>query len=187
MRIAVIGGIGSGKSEVLSIAEELNIATLSADKINADLLKSPEYVIKLAALFPDAVQNGELDKAALSAKVFSDDTKRLQLNALAHPEIAKRILECNENPLVVELPLALESGALDCFDEVILVETNKKTRILRLQKRGLDKKRVRAIMKAQVNPKLLKKHATRTIKNNKDLASFRDEAKKMLTMLIKQE
>ncbi len=187
MRIAIIGGIGSGKSEVLSVAEELNIATLSADKINADLLKTPEYVDKLAALFPRAVQNGVLDKAALSAIVFSDDAKRLQLNSLAHPEIAKRILACKENPLVVELPLALESGALNFFDEVILIETNKKNRTVRLLKRGLDKQRVRAIMKAQFNPKFLKKHATRIIKNNKDITSFRDEAKKLLAMLIKEE
>lgn len=41
MRIAIIGGIGSGKSEVMKIAKERGFFCISADEINAELLKTP--------------------------------------------------------------------------------------------------------------------------------------------------
>lgn len=46
MRVAIIGGIGSGKSEVLKIAKEKGFFCLSADEINANLLVSPSYIAK---------------------------------------------------------------------------------------------------------------------------------------------
>ena len=72
MNIALIGGIGSGKSEVLKVAREMGIAALSADEINAGLLKSPEYIEKIAAAFPGCVVCGVVDKARLASEVFSD-------------------------------------------------------------------------------------------------------------------
>ena len=121
MNIALIGGIGSGKSEVLKVAREMGIAALSADEINAGLLKSPEYIEKIAAAFPGCVVCGVVDKARLASEVFSDKGKREKLNSIAHPEIARKVAECKESPLVVELPLVLESGMAGMFDEIILV------------------------------------------------------------------
>ena len=57
MKIAIIGGIGSGKSAVLSIIKEMGYETLSADEINAEMLKDPEYQAKLEGLFPGVVKN----------------------------------------------------------------------------------------------------------------------------------
>ena len=102
MNIALIGGIGSGKSEVLKVAREMGIAALSADEINAGLLKSPEYIEKIAAAFPGCVVCGVVDKARLASEVFSDKGKREKLNSIAHPEIARKVAECKESPLVVE-------------------------------------------------------------------------------------
>lgn len=65
MRIAVIGGIGSGKSEVMKIAKERGFFCLSADEINDELLKTPSYIQKIATLFPSVVSNGVVDKGAL--------------------------------------------------------------------------------------------------------------------------
>lgn len=76
MRIAVIGGIGSGKSEVMKIAKERGFFCLSADEINAELLKTPSYIQKIATLFPSVVSNGVVDKGALAKIVFSDRGER---------------------------------------------------------------------------------------------------------------
>lgn len=180
MRIAIIGGIGSGKSEVLAVAKELGFTTLSADKINAELLASPSYVEKIAAVFPNVVSDGTVDKAALSAEVFSDKGKRAELNAIAHPEIMKKIDECDADPLVVELPLAIESGMLDCFDEVILVLAKRKIRLIRLEGRGVTRCRARSIMRAQIPARKLARYATRTIENNGDLTALREASRQIL-------
>lgn len=165
MRVAVVGGIGSGKSEVMKVARRKGFFCLSADEINANLLTSPRYVQKISELFPTAVKDGVIDKRALANIVFSDDEQRQKLNALAHPEIAKVINDCNEPLLAVELPIALES-VIGSFDEIVFVATPYATRLKRLKGRGLDVEQAKARMRAQVRPSVLKKIATRVIDNS---------------------
>ena len=168
MKVAVIGGIGTGKSEVLKVAREMGLACLSADEINAELLSDPEYVAKLAERFPE---------------VFSDRKSRLALNAIAHPEIAKRIAACDADPLVVELPLMLESGIADTFDEVILVTAPRRLRLERLQKRGVSLPRAKAVMRVQLPVFMLRRVATRTILNTGSLDELRASARDLLRLL----
>lgn len=180
MNIAIIGGIGSGKSEVLKVAREMGITALSADEINADLLKNPEYVEKLAERFPDCVVCGVVDKPRLAAEVFSDSEKREALNGIAHPEIARRVAACDADPLVVELPLVLESGMAGMFDEIILVTAPRRVRYKRLEGRGVVAKRARSIMKAQAPQHKLRRIATRTIDNSGSIEELREAARNIL-------
>ena len=179
MKVAVIGGIGTGKSEVLKVAREMGLACLSADEINAELLSDPEYVAKLAERFPECVVCGVVDKPRLSAIVFSDRKSRLALNAIAHPEIAKRIAACDADPLVVELPLMLESG----IAEVILVTAPRRLRLERLQKRGVSLPRAKAVMRVQLPVFMLRRVATRTILNTGSLDELRASARDLLRLL----
>ncbi|MDR1905450.1 MAG: dephospho-CoA kinase, partial [Clostridiales bacterium] len=97
MLVAITGGIGVGKSEVLKILAELSTNILSADKINAELLKTPEYIKEIAEIFPEAVSGGAVDKEILSSIIFSDEKKRKVLNGLAHPAIMRSIFERAKN------------------------------------------------------------------------------------------
>lgn len=180
MNIAIIGGIGSGKSAVLAVAREMGITALSADEINAELLRNPEYVSKLAEKFPDCVVCGVIDKPRLAAQVFSDKTKLAALNALAHPAIARKVAECTADPLVVELPLVLESGMAGMFDEIILVTAPRRVRLQRLQERGVAPARAKAIMRAQVPLFKLRRIATRTVDNSGSLEELREAARNIL-------
>lgn len=183
MIIAVIGGIGSGKSEVVSVAREMGITCLSADEINSELLKSPAYIAKLAEAFPDCVACGVVDRALLASRVFSEKKSRHALNAIAHPEIKKRIVACTDDPLVVEVPLLLESGMKDMFDEVILVTAPRKERLKRLEKRGLSPERARAIMRAQFPDFVLRRVATRAIENSGTKEELHEAARDVLRIL----
>lgn len=183
MNVAIIGGIGSGKSEVLKVAREMGLVCLSADEINAELLRSPEYVEKIAARFPECVVCGVVDKPRLAALVFSDKESRLALNAIAHPEIAKKIAECDADPLVVELPLVLESGMKDMFDEIILVAAPRRERLKRLQGRGLALPRAKAIMRSQLPTFVLRRIATRTVENTGTVEELREAARNLLRIL----
>lgn len=183
MRIAVIGGIGSGKSEVVKIARDRGIFCLSADEINSTLLKDSEYIQKIAAAFPSVVKDGEVNRRALASIVFCDEQKRKQLNRIAHPEIMKKISECNEDPLVCELPLYIEGGDSN-FDEIVLVDTCMLKRIKRLKGRGMSTKDAIARIRAQVSQKMLKEHATIIVNNNGSLDRLKKDVNALFDELI---
>lgn len=149
MKVAVTGGIGAGKSEFMRAVKELGIRTYSADEINAELLRDKRYIEKLSAAFPLAVKDGKVDKAALRKEVFSDEKKRKTLNALAHPEIRRKIEEITGDA-VVEVPLLFESGMTDLFDRVIVVTAAEDVRINRIvSTRNISKDLAKNIIKNQ--------------------------------------
>lgn len=184
MRIAVIGGIGSGKSEVMKIAKERGFFCLSADEINAELLKTPSYIQKIATLFPSVVSNGVVDKGALAKIVFSDRGERKKLNALAHPEIMRVISECKESPLVVELPLFIEGGD-EAFDEIVYVRTPLFKRISRLKKgRGMSVKQAFSRIRSQVPSAVLRAKATIVIDNSRSLSALQARANETFNQIL---
>lgn len=149
MKVAVTGGIGAGKSEFMRAVKELGIRTYSADEINAELLRDKRYIEKLSAAFPLAVKDGKVDKVALREEVFSDDEKRETLNALAHPEIRRKIEEITGDA-VIEVPLLFESGMTDLFDRVIVVTAGEDVRINRVvSTRNISKDLAKNIIKNQ--------------------------------------
>ncbi len=184
MRIAVIGGIGSGKSEVMKIAKERGFFCLSADEINAELLKTPSYIQKIAALFPSVVSNGVVDKVALAKIVFSDQNERKKLNALAHPEIMRVISECKESSLAVELPLFIEGGD-EAFDEIVYVRAPLLKRISRLKKgRGMSVKQAILRIRSQVPSAVLRAKATIIIDNSRSLPALQARANKTFNQIL---
>lgn len=149
MKVAVTGGIGAGKSEFMRAVKELGIRTYSADEINAELLCDKGYIEKLSETFPLAVKDGKVDKVALREEVFSDEKKRKTLNALAHPEIRRKIEEITGDA-VVEVPLLFESGMTDLFDRVIVVTAGEDARINRVvSTRNISKDLAKNIIKNQ--------------------------------------
>lgn len=149
MKVAVTGGIGAGKSEFMRAVKELGIRTYSADEINAELLRDKRYIEKLSAAFPLVVKDGKVDKAALREEVFSNAKKRKTLNALAHPEIRRKIEEITGDA-VVEVPLLFESGMTDLFDKVIVVTAGEDVRINRIvSTRNISKDLAKNIIKNQ--------------------------------------
>lgn len=149
MKVAVTGGIGAGKSEFMRAVKELGIRTYSADEINAELLRDKRYIEKLSVAFPLAVKDGKVDKAALREEVFSNEKKRKTLNALAHPEIRRKI-EGITGDAVIEVPLLFESGMTDLFDRVIVVTAGEDARINRIvSTRNISKDLAKNIIKNQ--------------------------------------
>lgn len=149
MKVAVTGGIGAGKSEFMRAVKELGIRTYSADEINAELLRDKRYIEKLSEAFPLAVKDEKVDKSVLREEVFSDEKKRKTLNALAHPEIRRKIEEITGDA-VVEVPLLFESGMTDLFDRVIVVTAGEDARINRVvSTRNISKDLAKNIIKNQ--------------------------------------
>ena len=152
-KIAITGGIGSGKSAVCRILKERGYPVFSCDEINRALLGEKSYLDGLCALFPACVKDGKLNKTALSALVFSDKEALKTLNAYAHPRISERLrcdMEGAEKTCFAEVPLLFESGMTKQFDGAIVVLRNKEERIRAVVTRdGLTAEQAEARMKQQ--------------------------------------
>lgn len=152
-KIAITGGIGSGKSAVCRILKERGYPVFSCDEINRTLLSEKSYLEGLCALFPACVKDGNLQKAALAALVFSDKEALETLNAYAHPRISERLqrgMDGTGKTCFAEVPLLFESGIAEQFDGVIVVLRNKEERIRAVVARdGLTAEQAEARMKQQ--------------------------------------
>lgn len=187
MKICVIGGIGTGKSTFIDVAKDLGIKCLSADEINANLLETPSYIEKVKSVFPNVIENEKVNKKALADIVFNNEQERIKLNGIAHPAIMNEIYNSKEDPLVVELPLFLESNSDDYFDSIVLIHTPILKRINRLKTRGLTFIESYKRISSQVKEKELKRVCTKVIDNSGTLEDFKEKVKKYLEVLISTE
>lgn len=123
-KIAVTGGIGSGKSSVIEIIKRRGLPVFSCDKIYSELLSKKLFLQKLVQEFGNVLTpNGELDRAALSGIVFSDTDKLKALNAITHPAIMEEAMQKMSafKLAFLEVPLLFEGGYQSLFDGVIVV------------------------------------------------------------------
>ena len=140
-KIAITGGIGSGKSTVAKFIAEQGFTVLSCDKIYSELLQNENFVLMLAKEFGDILTaDNKLDRVKLSSIVFSDKAKLQKLNSIAHPLIMEEALKqmAGAGIYFCEVPLLFEGGFEKLFDEVIIVLRNRDERISYAAKR--DKK-----------------------------------------------
>lgn len=131
-KIAITGGIGSGKSAVLKIVQEFGYPVYSCDAIYKELLEDSIYIQKVEGLFPECVIKGRIDKALLAKFVFLSAENRKKINELAHPLIMERLMrqmEQESNLSFAEVPLLFEGGYEDLFDEIWVVMRDKNARI----------------------------------------------------------
>lgn len=132
-KIAITGGIGSGKSAVLHIFEEMGYPTFSCDEIYRDVIQSPSYIQKISEVFPECILEGKIDRKLLAQLVFQNEEKLAILNAIAHPLIMERLSQnmdnCNGDTVFAEVPLLFEGNYENLFDKVFVVLRNKEARI----------------------------------------------------------
>ena len=186
-KIAITGGIGSGKSAVCRILKERGYPVFSCDEINRTLLSEKSYLDGLCALFPACVKDGKLNKAALSALVFSDKEALKTLNAYAHPRISERLrrdMDGARKTCFAEVPLLFESGMAKQFDYAIVVLRNKEERIRAVVARdGLTAEQAKARMKQQFDYDGPLPDGCLAIENDGDEAALRKKVDEVLEAL----
>jgi len=174
--VGITGGIGSGKSIICKVFQQLGIAVYDADSRGKALLREGVSVKEqvIAAFGTNAYNSdGSVNKVYLSDKVFSNKDALDKLNSIVHPAIRddfKQWLSEQEGPYVLkEAAILIESGAYKELDEIIVVEATEAVRLRRVMDRDRSgEDQVRERMNAQLTDEERKIHAQHVIDNNDD-------------------
>ena len=180
MRVGLTGGIGSGKSEVAKTFADLGAFVIDTDELSREAVAPGSAGLRaIAALWPDVVRDGGLDRKALAAIVFADDAQRERLNAIVHPEVRRLAAEYERRAapgqIVVQvIPLLFEVGLDAQMDANVAVLAPDGARLERVLARdGADEGQVRARMAAQIAPDEARRRADYVIENDADLSALR--------------
>ncbi len=148
LRVGITGGIGSGKTTVCRIFEQLGIPIYYADeRAKALMIENKTVVAKLKKLFGEEayLPDGTLNRKWIGSIVFQDGKKLEQLNAIVHPAViqdgeAWHKLQHNLPYTLKESALLFEIKSEIFYDKTIAVYAPKETRIQRVIERdGLTK------------------------------------------------
>jgi dephospho-CoA kinase len=132
LTVGLTGSIAVGKSFVCSVLRKAGVRVLDADVTARDVVaKGTEGLAEVVKHFGDEIltADGELDRKALGAIVFSDEKKRLLLNSLIHPRVfaaqdAWLLEAAAADPhgiAVIDAALMIESGGYKRFNKIIVV------------------------------------------------------------------
>lgn len=184
MKIAIIGGIGSGKSTAAQIIKELGYSVYSCDEIYNLVLNEQSYIDEINKNFDGVVENNKIDKKKLGNIVFNNKAKLELLNSIAHPKVREKldklILDSTKD-IFIEVPVFVGSGLENYFDKVILVCADTKLRIQRIIARNnCDKEYAKKVINNQPSDKELEKYATSIVFNNKDKNALKYQIIKIL-------
>ena len=156
IKVALTGGIGSGKSAAGDFFEDLGAVVVDADQLARDVIeRGTEGFDELVATFGDEIlTNGILDRSKLGQIVFADPDARKTLEGIIHPRVAEAFDEIIEDSpddavIIYQIPILVETKGQDRFDYVIAVEASLENRISRLKNRGLKGYEIEARMKVQ--------------------------------------
>ncbi|NGX45273.1 MAG: Dephospho-CoA kinase [Chlamydiae bacterium] len=189
-KIAVTGGLSSGKSTACHMLKELGAHVVSADEIVHRLLspKTPigQEVIKL--LGGKIVDRGTIDRTQIAEEVFAHPHKLATLEKLLHPAVLAEIEQEFEreaakdgNPLfIAEIPLLYESESEKQFDVVIAIVSEKQLARERFQNPKEFEKR----MERQIDPHQKAARADYTLHNNGTLADLKKQILNLYQQLI---
>ncbi|CAM4304299.1 dephospho-CoA kinase [Zobellia nedashkovskayae] len=139
--VGLTGGIGSGKTTVAKMFEELGVPVYNSDERAKDLMqKLPELITAIKELLGnEAYKDGKLDRAYVSKKVFNNKELLNTLNGIVHPAVRKDFISWAEdqssNYVIQEAAIIFEIGSQDFYDCIILVTAPKETRINRIMQR----------------------------------------------------
>ena len=158
IKVALTGGIGSGKSAAGDFFEDLGAVVVDADQLARDVIeRGTDGFDELVATFGDEIlTNGILDRSKLGQIVFADPGARKTLEGIIHPRVAEAFDEIIEDSpddavIIYQIPILVETNGQDRFDYIITVEATLENRILRLKNRGLKGYEIEARMKVQAS------------------------------------
>lgn len=173
LRVALTGGIGSGKSQVGSYLAQLGAIVFDSDQLAREVIERGttgfDAVVKR---FGDEILiDGQINRAALADLIFENPAARSDLEGIIHPRVKEAsdriIAQAPEGSVVVnQIPLLFETHGASRFDLVITVEADEDIRRKRLRERGLKDYEIDRRMAAQASSEQRRGIAHFCLENN---------------------
>ncbi len=192
LKIAITGGIGSGKSLVTSIIEKSGYPVIKSDEIAKELMYKDESVKKkiIKEFGPPSYNEKGLNTKYLAENIFAHPEKVEKINSIVHPPTINKIEELASQLLLknkivfVESALIYEADIQDRFDYVILIYADESTRIARVMQRGsISQEDLRNRIGFQISDEQKKGTADFVIDNNSTTSELENRTMFILNIL----
>lgn len=157
--IGLTGGVGAGKSTVLSILQEkYGFHVIQADLVARTLMEPGEEAYKAVCAFLGPkilLEDGQINRSAMAEIIFKDPSKRAKVDSLTHPLVWKAVKketeEYSKQPVVIEAAIPSKEFR-DICDEMWYLYTSREERIRRLKEgRGYSDEKIAGIMANQAS------------------------------------
>lgn len=189
VKIAITGGICSGKSTIAKIIGEQGYKVFSCDEIYQELLGDINFINLLNKEFTGVKNSdGTLNRNKLSDIVFNDSDNLQKLNSITHPKIMQRAMELmsGEGIFFCEVPLLFEGGFESQFDNVVVVLRDESERVGELMHRSkIDENQAILRLKSQFNYNNYDFTMYYVIHNNGNLTELRSASLDLLEKIVK--
>jgi dephospho-CoA kinase len=193
--VGLTGGIGSGKSAVSALLRSYGAVVLDADAMAREVVAvgTPGLAAVVEAFGSQVLQpDGALDRARLGRQVFADPEQLARLNAVVHPLVAERHRELRAQAeaagarvLVHDVPLLVENGLQDRYDDVVVVAASPATQLDRLVRlRGMAESEARDRIGAQASLQDRLAVATHVIRNDGPIEDLAPQVERLWSELL---
>jgi dephospho-CoA kinase len=159
LRVGLTGGIGSGKSEVSRRLAALGAVVIDADVLAREVVaRGTDGLAEVVRAFGDVLTPaGDLDRPAVGRLVFGDEAARRKLEGIIHPRVRVRAAEIEaaapgDAVVVHDIPLLVETGQADRFEQVLVVDVPPEIQLHRLMNaRSMSEDEARARIASQAS------------------------------------
>ena len=184
----LIGPIGSGKTEVNKILQNLNIKCFCADDIVRNLYKKKDVIYELKNIFPTIVKDDNINTTEIREIIFTNFEKMREIENYMHPKVALEFEKIkknytNEKIIFFIIPIMRDSIFID-KNKTIYIDSKKSLRIERLKKRkDYNEEIIKKIINYQSSVDIYKNNSSFFIENNSTINNLELSVNKVLKKL----
>lgn len=196
--VGLTGGIASGKTTVADLIASKGINLVDADIVARDVVAiGSSGLAQISAYFGSDIllEDGNLNRALLRQKIFSDDSNKQWLNNLLHPmiraELLAQLAASNSVYTLLVVPLLVENKLTSLCDHVLVVDVAEQVQIQRTMARdNVSEQQAKAILQSQATREQRLAAADSIIVNNdrqqviKDAAALHQKFLELATIAV---
>jgi len=195
-KIAITGGIASGKSKLSNFLKSKGEVVIDLDEISHTLTDSDgDTISAIVEIFGDDIkrQSGGIDRKLLASKVFSNSESRKQVEEILHPRIRQNMINeiesAKKDNVFVEVQLLAEKNMGSLFDHIIIISVSKDQQINRLKTiRMMNSNLVNQILDLQLadeeRKSTLSKYSNDILENNGSEDDFLEKIESLYKKLV---
>jgi dephospho-CoA kinase len=191
--IAIVGGIGSGKSTVAAEFAKLGCTVLDADRMAHELLADPIVQQELVSCFGPGIRDerGRIDRRKLAGQAFASEANVRKMNGILHPRVMEQCLrlieQCRQNPdcrgVVLDAPLLLEAGWEGRYDCLIFVDCPPQVRTVRAARKGMSPEDIKKRENFQISLDKKRAMSHYIVQNSSDVFAVTEQVGRIFTTM----